>query len=91
MTGFEADLPAIDSAATALRGATDALAVTVSPPGDVGPGRLGAVVAELLGTAESDLATARATTTELAETVTRVRDTYAELDTDAAGRFDPRS
>jgi|RhiMethySRZTD1v2_1073278.scaffolds.fasta_scaffold2670699_2 hypothetical protein len=88
MSGFEADLPAIDTAATALRGATDSLTVTVSPPGDVGPGRLGAVVAELLTTAESDLAAARATTAELAETVTRVRNTYAELDTDAASRFD---
>jgi len=46
------------------------------------------VVAELLATAESDLATARATTTELAETVDRVRNTYAELDMDAASRFD---
>jgi hypothetical protein len=88
MTGFEADLPAIESAATALRGATDSLAVTVSPPGDVGPGRLGSVVAALLATAESDLAAARATTAELAQTVTGVRDTYAELDTDAASRFD---
>lgn len=88
MAGFEADLPAIDAAATALRGASDALTVSVSPPGDVGPGRLGAVVAELLATAESDLATARATTNELAETVDRVRNTYAELDMDAASRFD---
>ncbi len=88
MAGFEADLPAIDAAVTALRGATDSLAVPVSPPGDVGPGRLGSVVAALLTSAESDLAAARATTAELSETVTRVRDPYAELATDAASRFD---
>lgn len=88
VAGFEADLPEIDAAATALRGATDSLTVRVSPPGEIGPGRLDAVVAELLTTAESDLAAARATTAELAETVDRVRDTYAELDMDAASRFD---
>jgi hypothetical protein len=89
MTGFEADLPAIDSAATALRAATDALSVTVSSPGDVGPGRLGPAVAALLAGAEADLTRTRTTVTELSENVTRVRDTYAELDTDAATRFDP--
>lgn len=88
MAGFEADLPAIEAAATALRGAADSLALPVSAPGDVGPGRLGAVVAALLAGAEADLAAARATTADLSETVVRVRDTYAELDTDVASRFD---
>lgn len=88
MTGFEADLPAMDAAATALRGATDSLAVTVSPPGDVGPGRLGEVVATLLATAESDLAAARAAAADLADSVVHVRNTYADLDTDAVTRFD---
>lgn len=88
MTGFEADLPAIGSAAKALSAATDALAVSFSPPGDVGPGRLGPAVTALLGTAESTVTTARSTVTALSETVTRVRDTYAELDTDSANRFD---
>jgi hypothetical protein len=88
MTGFEADLPAIDAAATALRAATDALVVPVSPPGDVGPGQLGPAVSALLQSAEADLADARASVTGLAETVATVRETYAELDTDAASRFD---
>jgi hypothetical protein len=88
MTGFGADLPAISSAAAVLRAATDALAVTVTPPGDVGPGQLGAAVAALLTTAEADLTRTRATVTELSENVTRVRDTYVELDTGSASRFD---
>jgi hypothetical protein len=88
MTGFDADLPGIGAAAQALRAATDTLAVTVAPAGDVGPGMLGPAVAALLGTAESDLTRARSAVTELAAAVTRVRDTYAELDTDFANRFD---
>ncbi|MFL6119805.1 hypothetical protein [Actinophytocola sp.] len=88
MTGFEADLPAIGSAAAALRTAADSLAVELAPPGDVGPGRLGPAVAALLATASADLASARTTVTEMSASVARVRDTYADLDMGAASRFD---
>jgi hypothetical protein len=88
MTGFEADLFAIDSAAAALRTAADALTVDLTQPGDVGPGRLGPAVAALLATASADLAGARTTVTEMSDGVARVRDTYADLDMGAASRFD---
>jgi hypothetical protein len=88
MTGFEADLPAIGSAAKALRAAADALTVQLVPPGDVGPGRLGPAVAALLRSAEDDLANARTAVTDLSAGVRKVRDTYADLDTNAASRFD---
>lgn len=88
MTGFTADLPAIDSAAASLRAAADTLTVDLAPPGDVGPGLLGPAVVALAQAAEADLARVRTTVTELSETVVTVRDTYVELDTDAASRFD---
>lgn len=88
MTGFEADLPGIEAAAAALRDAADALDVSLAPAGDVGPGRLNAVVSALLTHAEADVARARASVAELAGSVTRVRDSYVELDTGAASRFD---
>jgi hypothetical protein len=89
MSGFAADLPGIGAAATALRAAADSLSdVTPAPAGDVGPGRLGPAVAALLGAVEADLAAAVESVAELSETVTRVRDSYAELEGDAAGRFD---
>jgi hypothetical protein len=88
MTGFAADLPAIGSAATALRAAADALTVQLAPPGDVGPGRLVAAVAALLRSTEDDLLAVRTAVTGLSEDVTKVRDTYADLDTNAATRFD---
>jgi hypothetical protein len=90
MTGFAADLPAIGSAAAALRAAAaDTLPVRLEPPGDVGPGRLGPAVAALLRSTEDDLVAARTAVTGLSEGVTKVRDTYADLDTNAATRFDP--
>lgn len=88
MTGFSADLPGIAAAEKALRAAADDLEVDLTPAGDVGPGRLGVVVGALLTGAEADVARARATVTTLAESAARVRDTYTELDTDAASRFD---
>jgi hypothetical protein len=88
VAGFAADLPAIGAAATSLRAATDALTVDVTPPGDVGPGRLGPAVAALLRAAEADLGRARTAVADLSDAVDTARDTYAELDTDAATRFD---
>jgi hypothetical protein len=90
VTGFAADLPGLAAAESALRATADDLEVDLVPVGDVGPGRLGVVVAALLAGAESDVARARASVTALAESVGRVRETYAELDTDAASRFDRR-
>ncbi len=91
MSGFEADLPAIDAAASVLRDAADALDVSLAPAGDLGPGRLNAVVSTLLTHAEADVARARDSVSELAGSVTRVRDSYVELDTGAASRFDQGS
>ena len=88
MTGFAADLPGIAAAEAALRGAADDLDVSLTPAGDVGPGRLGAVVGALLAGAADDVATARATVTALSESVGQVRATYTALDSEAASRFD---
>jgi hypothetical protein len=88
VTGFSADLSGIAAAEKALRAAADDLSVDLTPAGDVGPGRLGVVVGALLTGAESDLARARAAVTALAESAGQVRNTYTELDTDAANRFD---
>jgi hypothetical protein len=89
MTGFAADLPAIGSAAAALRAAADALTVRLEPPGDIGPGRLGPAVAALLRSTDDDLVAAHAAVTGLSDGVAKVHDTYADLDTNAATRFDP--
>ena len=88
MTGFDADLPGIAAAEAALRAVGDDLEVSFTAPGDVGPGRLGAVVGALLAGAEADVTRTRAAVTTLAGSVTQVRRTYEELDTDAASRFD---
>ncbi len=88
MTGFAADLPGIAAAEAVLRAAADDLELDLTPAGDVGPGRLGAVVGALLAGAEQDVARARATVTGLSESVRQVRDTYTGLDSDAASRFD---
>ncbi len=91
MNGFDADLSGIGAAAAALRHTADALDLHVAPVGDVGPGRLNTVVHALLASAATDVTRARATVTELAESAARVRDTYAELDTGTARRFDQGS
>ena len=91
MTGFSAHLPGIAAAETALRRAGDDLEVSFAPAGDVGPGRLGAVVGALLAGAEADVTRARAAVTTLADEVTQVRKTYESLDSDAASRFDQGS
>ncbi|MFI7679846.1 hypothetical protein [Actinophytocola sp. NPDC049390] len=88
MTGFAADLPGIAAAESALRAVSDDLEVSFTAPGDVGPGRLGAVVGVLLADAEAEVTRARAAVTALTESVTQVRRTYEALDTDAASRFD---
>jgi hypothetical protein len=88
VTGFAADLPGIAAAEAVLRAAADDLEIDFTPAGDVGPGRLGAVVGALLAGAASDVARARATVTGLSESVRQVGDTYTELDSDAASRFD---
>ncbi|MFC4858717.1 hypothetical protein [Actinophytocola glycyrrhizae] len=88
MTGFAADLPGIAAAQSALRAAADDLDVPFAPAGDVGPGRLAAVVGALLAAAESDVARARAAVTALADDVGRARETYTALDSEAASRFD---
>jgi hypothetical protein len=91
VTGFFADLPGIAAAETALRGAGDDLEVSFAPAGDVGPGRLGAVVGALLAGAEADVSRARTAVTTLAAEVTQVRKTYESLDSEAASRFDQGS
>jgi hypothetical protein len=88
MAGFEADLPAISAAAATLRSAVDSLDVDLSPGGDVGPGRLGLAVATLLASASADVSRALSAVTTMSDEVTRARDLYTELDTDAASRFD---
>jgi hypothetical protein len=88
MAGFEADLPAISAAASTLRSAVDAMEVDLSPGGDVGPGRLGVAVTTLLAAASADVSRARGAVVAMSDEVTRARDSYAELDTNAASRFD---
>jgi hypothetical protein len=88
VTGFSADLPGIAAAESALRAAADDLEIDLTPAGEVGPGRLDAVVGALLAGAEADVARARASVTALSESVREVRRTYTELDSDAASRFD---
>ncbi|MGB3441287.1 MAG: hypothetical protein WBA97_21255 [Actinophytocola sp.] len=88
MTGFAADLPGIGAAEKALRAAADDLEVSLTPAGDVGPGRLNAVVGTLLAGAAADVTRARATVTALSDNVGRVRETYTALDSEAASRFD---
>lgn len=88
MTGFAADLPGIAAAEAALRAAGDDLEMSFSPAGDVGPGRLGAVVGALLAGAEADVTRARSAVTALAESAGQVLATYTELDSEAASRFD---
>lgn len=88
MSGFAADLPGIGAAATALRRSVDTLDVDLSASGDVGPGRLGPAVAALLAGAQADLDRVRGTVTGLAESAEQVRDSYADVDTDAATGFE---
>ena len=88
MTGFSADLPGIAAAEAVLRAAADDLEIDLTPAGDFGPGRITGVVGALLAGAETDVARARATVTGLSESVRHVRDTYTELDSEAATRFD---
>ena len=91
MTGFSADLPGISAAEAALRAAADDLELDLTPAGEVGPGRINGVVGALLAAAATDVARARATVTGLSESVRQVRDTYTELDSEAASRFDQGS
>ncbi|MCA1655559.1 MAG: hypothetical protein LC635_03745 [Pseudonocardiaceae bacterium] len=91
MSGFEADLPAIDATAAALRATVEALDVDLSADGDsgdLGPGSLGAAVSAVLAGARADLERTRVAVTDLSDTVAGARAAYAELDTNVASRFD---
>jgi len=95
-SGFAADLPAIGATAKALRSTADSVAAAVadldaSACADLGPGRLGGAAAALVADARADLGRVLGAVTADADLAEQVRDSYAELDTDTATRFDRRS
>jgi len=96
VAGFAADLPAIGATAKALRTTADSVAAAVADLdaaacADLGPGRLGRVAAALVTGARADLDRVLGAVTTDADLAEQVRDSYEELDTDTATRFDRRS
>jgi hypothetical protein len=96
VAGFAADLPAIGATAKALRTTADSVAAAVAdldpaPCADLGPGRLGPVAAALVTGARADLDRVLGAVATDADRAEQARDSYAELDTETATRFDRRS